>query len=502
MIFLLVTLLFLDFTGVAHLWFGWLAMIQLIPAILAVHVIIIVLLAGLTLLFGRVYCSVVCPLGVLQDGISFVSGRRKGKKSRFRYSKAISWLRYAVLGVFVLALIVGIPAIFALLDPYSAYGRVASNLFTPAYRLGNNLLAWIAGSADSYAFYSVDVWIKSWIVFGTAVFTLLFVGVLAWRNGRTYCNAICPVGTVLGFLSRFSLFRPTFDTEKCTRCGVCARNCKSSCIDSKRMTIDQSRCVVCFNCLDKCKFGAMTYKPRRLGKAAIRSAETVADVQAGADVSVHPETKDGGLTRSAFLSIAGLFAITHTLKAQQLHVDGGLAEIEKKKRPGRTTPVVPPGAQSLRNVSNHCTACQLCISACPNRVLRPSGKLSSLMQPEMTYEDGYCRPECTECSQVCPAGAIRPVTVPEKTGIAIGQAVWIKENCIVNTDEVQCNACRRNCPTGAIMQVARDPELGKSLKIPVVDKEICIGCGACEYVCPARPFSAIYVEGYIRHHEV
>jgi ferredoxin len=485
--FLLVTLLFLDFTGTAHLWFGWLAKIQSIPAILAANVAIIIALLLLGLLFGRVYCSVICPLGVLQDVISFFSGRRKGKKNRFRYSEAISWLRYAVLGIFVLALIGGIPAVFALLEPYGAYGRIASNFFTPVYRWSNNLLAWFAERADSYVFYSTDVWIKSGIAFSVAVITLVLVGILAWRKGRTYCNTICPVGTFLGLLSRISLFKPTFDMEKCTQCGLCARSCKSSCIDFKRMTIDQSRCVVCFNCIDKCKFGAMKYKPRRFGKAL---------------VPVHPETRGGGLTRSAFLSIAGLFAVAHTLKAQQLHVDGGLAEIEKKKRPNRKTPVIPPGAQSLRNMNNHCTACQLCVSACPNHVLRPSGKLLTLMQPEMTYEDSYCRPECTECSQVCPAGAIKPVTVSEKTGIAIGQAVWIKENCIVNTDEVQCNACRRNCPTGAITLVARDPALNKSLKIPVVDKEICIGCGACEHLCPARPFSAIYVEGYTRHHDV
>ena len=163
---------------------------------------------------------------------------------------------------------------------------------------------------------------------------------------------------------------------------------------------------------------------------------------------------------------------------------------------------MPPGAQGLRNMNNHCTACQLCVSACPNHVLRPSDSLSTLMQPETTYEKGYCRPECTECTQVCPNGAIRPVSVPEKTGIAIGQAVWIKENCIVNTDEKQCNACQRNCPAAAITLVARDPGQSDSLKIPVVDKEMCIGCGACEYLCPARPFSAIYVEGYVRHHDI
>jgi ferredoxin len=190
------------------------------------------------------------------------------------------------------------------------------------------------------------------------------------------------------------------------------------------------------------------------------------------------------------------------VRAQQLHVDGGLATIEDKKIPDRKTPVVPPGASGAENMKAHCTACQLCVSVCPNNVLRPSGKLATLMQPEMSFERGYCRPECTECSQVCPAGAIKPVTQADKTAVSIGQAVWIKENCVVNSDEIQCDACERHCPTGAVSLIDRNPGYSDSLKIPVVDKELCIGCGACEYLCPARPFSAIYVEGNVKHHSV
>lgn len=490
--FLLITLIFLDFTGVVHLWLGWLAKIQLVPAILAVNLGVVIGLSLLTFVFGRIYCSVICPLGVMQDGVSAVSGRRKGKKSRFRYSKAISWLRRSILGVFIAAFVAHIPAIFVLIEPYSAYGRIAGNLFAPLYRGGNNLLAWLAERADSYAFYSTEVVVKSWIVFGIAALTLVAVAILAWRNGRIYCNTICPVGTLLGFISRFSIFKPTFDTGKCTRCGVCAKNCKSSCIDAKNMIIDQSRCVTCFNCIDKCKFGAMKYQAGAFGKKESQDG----------GVAIPTADKGNGLTRSEFLSIAGLVTFTHTIKAQQIQVDGGLAEIEDKKRPLRKTPVAPPGAQGLQNMKIHCTACQLCVSTCPNHILHPSEKLSTLMQPEMNYEKGYCRPECTECAQVCPTGAIKRITVQEKTSIAIGQAVWIENNCIVNTDHVQCNICMRRCPTGAITQVALDPEQQKSLRIPVVNKEACIGCGACEYYCPARPFSAIYVEGYVRHHSI
>jgi polyferredoxin len=491
-VFVLITLLFLDFTGIFHKWFGLLAKIQLIPAILAVNVAVIIALAVLTLLFGRVYCSVVCPFGIFQDGVSHVSGRRKGKKNRFRYSKAKTWLRYSILALFIVAIVAGISVVVSLLDPYAAYGRIASNLFAPLYRLGNNLLALGAERVDSYAFYATDVWIKGWLTFGIAVVALGVVGILAWRNGRTYCNTICPMGTALGFLSRFSIFRLTFNTDKCTQCKACERGCKASCINIADMSIDRNRCVTCFNCIEKCKFGAMKYAPIKIGqkeKQVIEEIENTSDNQEG-------------FSRRNMLSLIGMLAVAGTVKAQQLHVDGGLAAIEDKKIPDRKTPLVPAGAVGLQNVKRHCTACQLCVSACPNNVLRPSNKLATFMQPEMSYERGYCRPECTECSQVCPAGAIKPVTTAEKSAISIGLAVWIKDNCIVNTDGEQCHGCEQHCPTKAITLVAIDPNDKESLKIPAVDKELCIGCGACENLCPARPFSAIYVEGNVRHHSI
>jgi len=466
------------------------AKIQLIPAILAVNVTAIIVLAILTLLFGRIYCSVICPLGVFQDGISFISGRQKGKKNRFRYSKAKSWLRYSVLGLFIISIIAGVSMVVSILDPYAAYGRIAANFFAPLYRLGNNLLALVAERANSYAFYSTEVWVKSWITFGIALLTLVIVSILAWRHGRTYCNTICPVGTFLGLLSRFSLFKPVFNNEKCNSCGLCARNCKSSCIDIKNQQIDYSRCVTCFNCIEKCKSGAMQYTLAKTNKKKqIETAATNTDEQEG-------------VSRRSALSILGVLAVSSTIKAQQLHVDGGLAEIEDKKIPNRKTPLVPPGSLSAQNMKDHCTACQLCVSACPNNILSPSKKLSTFMQPEMSYEEGYCRPECVECSQVCPTGAIKPITTADKSAISIGTAVWIKDNCVVNRDDIQCNNCERHCPTGAITLIARDPGYSDSLKIPTIDKEICIGCGACENLCPARPFSAIYVEGNVRHHSI
>ena len=129
--FTLITLLFLDFTGTLHTWFGWLAKIQFLPAVLALNIGVVLFLIVLTLLFGRIYCSVICPLGVFQDAVSWFSGKQK--KNRFRYSPALKWLRYGVLAVFILALVAGLNAFVVLLAPYSAYGRMASSLPAPVH---------------------------------------------------------------------------------------------------------------------------------------------------------------------------------------------------------------------------------------------------------------------------------------------------------------------------------------------------------------------------------
>ena len=490
--FVLVTLLFLDFTGTVHAWFGWLAKIQFLPAVLAVNFGVVAGLVLLTWLLGRVYCSVICPLGVMQDVISWISGQRKKKKYRFSYSPAVRWLRYGVLGVFVIALIAGVGSLVALLAPYSAYGRIAQNLFAPLWSWGNNGLAWLAERADSYAFYQTEVWLKSLPTLVITVVSFVVLVVLAWRNGRTYCNTVCPVGTVLGFISRYSLVRPVIDTAKCNGCTLCSRKCKASCIDAKHHRIDYSRCVACMDCIDTCRQGAISY---RLQTKRYQAEET-------ADPKLHVDEGQVDAARRSFLTGVGVLAATSIVRAQEKKVDGGLAVIADKKIPDRTTPIVPPGAQGLRNMAQHCTGCQLCVSVCPNGVLRPSGKLATLMQPEVSYERGYCRPECTKCSEVCPAGAILKITLADKSAIQVGHAVWVKANCVPLTDGVDCGNCARHCPSGAITMVASDPDNPDSPKIPAINTECCIGCGACENLCPARPFSAIYVEGHEQHRTI
>ena len=475
-----ITLLFLDFTGALHGWLGWMAKIQFLPAVLAVNVAVIVGLVLLTLIFGRVYCSVICPLGVFQDGVAHLSvARKRRKKDRkpYSYSPELKWLRYGVWVVFVIALLVGVQALVALLAPYSAWGRIVQNLFQPVYIWVNNLFAAIAERANSYAFYDKEVWLRSLPTFIIAVITLVAVVILAWKNGRTYCNTICPVGTTLSFFSRFAMFRPMIDKSVCVKCKSCEHHCKASCIDVENQKIDYSRCVTCFNCIDSCKLGGLKYR------FAWGKKDKIAG-QAG---------NDGG--RRAFITGTALAVGAATLKAQEKKVDGGFAAILDKEVPERDIPVTPPGSKSVKDFYRRCTACQLCVAECPNNVLRPSTDLQHLMQPEMSYERGYCRPECTRCSELCPTGAIRKITKEEKTQYHVGTARVNPDLCVVEQG-IECGNCARHCPAGAI-KLVKDEETG--YRRPTVDESRCIGCGACENLCPARPISAITVNGRHNH---
>ena len=329
-----------------------------------------------------------------------------------------------------------------------------------------------------------------------AIATLVTVVILAWKNGRTYCNTICPIGTTLSFFSRFSMFRPVIDASKCKGCHVCERKCKAACIDSVSKKIDYSRCVDCFNCIDNCKSNAINYR-------FVWCAPKTETSEAA------PEDK----TRRAFLvgsalalggtALSGIKASAQGETEEEIEIqgEGGFADIIPKIKPERTVAITPFGSESVEKFYKHCTACQLCVSVCPNEVLRPSGSLMRLMQPEMSFERGYCRPECVKCSEVCPTGAILKITAAEKTQWKVGTAHINYELGLVDKGEVEeCGNCARHCPADAIHLVRKEVN-GKTVRIPSVEEEKCIGCGACENLCPSRPLSAITVDGYQIHHK-
>ena len=466
----LITFYFLDFAEILPNSFHRLAHIQFIPALVSLSFITLAVLILTTLLFGRIYCCTICPMGIFQDIVTWISKKTAKKKKRFRYSPARNILRWGVLGATVVAFLLNFTVILGLLDPYSAFGRMVVNVFKPVYMLGNNLLESIFSRFDNYTFYQVDASLLSISSFIIGLVTFLLIGFLAWKYGRTWCNTMCPVGTLLGFVSRFSLFKIRIDAEKCNHCGLCATKCKASCINSKEQAIDYSRCVDCFDCLGACRQNALRY-----------TLPSGTKEKAAADAS-----------KRRFL-VAGLTtaAVAPEVMAQAQNVVAAASGMKSEKR---TIPITPPGSISQEHFQAHCTSCHLCVSKCPSHVLKPAFMeygLGGMMQPTVYFEKGFCNFDCTVCGDVCPNKAILPLKKEQKHLTQMGKVVFIKENCIVYRDGTSCGACSEHCPTQALSMIP----FKDGLTIPHVDTDICVGCGGCEYICPVRPFRAVYIEG-------
>ena len=430
----------------------------------------------LTLVAGRVYCSVICPLGILQDVIARLprTGKKKNKRKKYKYEAPRNLLRYSILTVTVICTIAGSTAALAWLDPYSNFGKIAENVFGMIYKSLNNLLS-AAGISSLYY-----VSLKSFEIFSFAfsILVLLVVGVMAVMRGRLFCNTICPVGALLALASRFSIFKLMLDPKHCNSCGMCATRCKSQCIDSKNRTLDFSRCVTCYNCIDSCNRNAVGYKFALQAKPKTVARQSSSD---NADVN---QSKRRFVASTLAVAGAAIAAKSQTSKPQHDHK--------------RKNPISPPGSQSVQHLLSKCTACHLCISQCPTQVLKPAFLqygLTGIMMPVMDYKASFCNFECTRCSEVCPNGALLKVETEEKRLLQIGRVKFARELCVVYTDETDCGACSEHCPTKAISMV----EYKDVLRIPEIDPNICIGCGGCEYICPVRPLVAMQVDGNVKH---
>ncbi|MFO7789727.1 MAG: 4Fe-4S binding protein [Bacteroidota bacterium] len=481
----LLGLFFLDFaeffppefiTGVLFL--------QFIPSLLKFFTVFSLVATGfiivfiLTLLFGRVYCSTVCPLGIMQDVISYLKRKfTKKKRYNYKYIKSIPWLRYSLLGVTVAFLLAGNILLLGLLDPYSIFGRITSDLFRPFFSGATNFVASALNSFDIYAVNKVDI---RTIHFEVIIIPIIFLILVVWMSlskGRLYCNTICPVGTFLGLVSKVSIFQIKLDESTCTKCGLCENACKGECIDYTALKVDFSRCVGCFNCLSVCPASSASYKLNDLYKAKKAVPETTVNNNHGTD-------------RRKFVGgfLLALLGASKLAKAQNIVSSNATTEIERKH------PVSPPGSKTTERFNNACTACHLCVNVCPTDVLQPAVLqygYRGLMQPRLDNHAGYCNYECTLCGDVCPTGAILPISTQEKKLTQIGRARFVKENCIVETEGTDCGSCAEHCPTKAVRMV----DYKNNLRIPEVTEDICIGCGACEYACPTAPYKAIYVEG-------
>jgi len=422
-----------------------------------------------TFLGGRLYCSHVCPLGTLQD-IFIWSAKRNFKHRKYPYVKPHYALHYGITLVVIIGALCGSFFLLNLVEPFSSFGRILSNLVRPLIILLNNAAALLLTKEQIFFLYEIPL--KGLSVSVVAV-TLIFLGGLFWLSyfhGRYFCNTFCPVGGVLSFFSRFSIFRITIDHEHCIDCGLCERVCRSRCIDSAKREIEFAACVGCFDCLSSCPTVGMRYSFGR-AKTPVRTP--------------HDEGRRGIL---AAASSGILWAMTMKQPAPSS---------EPTYEQTRKKPVVAPGARTVERFTSRCTACHLCVSTCPTHVLQPSFfefGLVGVMQPRMDYSVSYCNFDCTLCGRVCPTGAIQPVLQEEKKILQIGKTHFVKEDCIVETKKTDCGACSEHCPTKAVRMVP----YGK-LTIPEVDNQYCIGCGACEHACPATPRKAIFVQSNAVH---
>jgi polyferredoxin len=471
--FVPIVLTFLDFTGKLPVQLHTVIHLQWVPSLLSISVGSLVFLVVLSLAFGRLYCSVICPLGIMQDISSWKSTwipRRKRK--RYSYAKPHNILRYSILVITILAFLASSSLLVVFFDPYSIFGRLMTQLIRPLFIAANNVLVVPIAHVGVYSMYRVEQMPFNLMVFVVSALFFVLVAVMSWFWGRMYCNTICPVGTFLGIFSKFSLFKIEIEQSSCTQCSACEMKCKSQCIDSLKMEVDDSRCVSCFNCLSVCKKGGVKY--------AFRYANNKSETKT-------PSTTTDTHKRAFLITSGAIFAGLVTAKTQRFtgKQDSYLSRI----------PILPPGAFDAAHFHQHCTGCQLCVAKCPMQVLKPASLqygLSGIMQPHLTFSTHvYCNYECTICSDVCPTNALRRLNVEEKKVAQIGVAQFRKEMCVVYSENKDCGACSEHCPTQAVHMIP----FKNGLTIPEVTPNLCIGCGGCESICPVSPYQAIYVEG-------
>ena len=443
-----------------------------------------------TWLFGRLYCSCLCPLGILQDVV--IWGRHRLAKSKKwrrvlpkspQFVTSYGWLKYSLLCLFLACLVTGSTIIVTVLDPYSIFGRTMYDIVRPVVATGYNLVVTLLEHSRIYSFPKMAIGsiglfnaLSAWLMLATIV-------VLAWRSDRGYCNNICPVGSLLGLVSRFSLFKIRLQ-PKCRQCKVCQSHCKGRCLDISAGRVDHANCVACFNCLGDCRQSAVVYG------------------MAGRSLPVEPHarqqdnTQTDDLSRRQFLLNSG--AVLTGATGSLLTLDA-IKQRDLNTLRRQPSLIIPPGAVNLERFTRTCTACHLCIVHCPSKVLKPAGleyHFSGIWQPRLEYTKSFCEYECNACSQVCPTGAIQKAPLEAKKLVQIGTVQLIENLCMVFAKKKDCSACAEHCPTQAIYTLPYETKLFA----PHVKTEFCIGCGACEFACPVAP-KAVVVKGHLTHQQ-
>jgi len=440
-----------------------------VPAVLFLSLTVILL----TLLFGRVFCSFVCPLGTLNNAVSFFERKRvEGRGEKRKGQNVKYYLLLFVLGGALAGLEVA-----GIFDPISVMIRSLSLSVIPLFDwLVRSLLEPIYAAGIPVVSPGADVLLsvleKTVLPFRSPVFRqtlligLIFGGILALNRLRTrfWCRYVCPLGALLGLVSRFQLLKLRMN-EKCTACGECEEVCQGGAAPHLRDGWSPSECLSCFNCDAQCPFGALEWK-----------------------FSLEKGTRDRmDLGRRWVLgSIAGGIAAV------------GLTRVSPAW--ARTDPYLirPPGALKEEDFLARCIRCGECMKVCITGALQPTlfeGGLLAIWTPVLAPKMGYCEFNCTLCGQVCPTGAIKRLELEEKHKFKIGLAFIDKNRCLPYAQGVPCIVCEEHCPTPEKAIRFREIKApnGKVVKAPVVDLDLCIGCAICEYKCPVRDIPAIRV---------
>ena len=444
--------------------------LQIVPAVLralsggAAALIAAACILLLTLIVGRVYCSSICPLGTLQDIFSRLN-RGRNSVRRFRYRPQNYILHYGLLLLAAALAVGGSMTLLYLLEPFSTFGRLASTLLRPLAVAANNGVAAGLTALGSYAVFTVPFRVQSAVVIIGGVVSLAVLFVMSYTRGRLFCNTLCPAGALLGIVARYSLLKIAIDKSACKDCGLCEKVCKTGCMDSAEMRLDFNACVACFNCFDACPTVGLRFRrPRR-------------------QEEVPMNRRRRHVLRGAAGAAAMLVMPPDTLRAVLPAPTGKSRSL---------LPITPPGSGGIERFTSRCTACHLCVSQCPTQVLTPAFLeygAGGIFQPRMDYSVSPCTYECTVCGNVCPTGAILPLTTDAKKLVQIGKAKFVRDDCIVITKKTECGACSEHCPTKAVHMVKTEGHF-----LPEVNDDICIGCGSCEHPCPSTPNKAIYVD--------
>ncbi|GHV73829.1 ferredoxin [Spirochaetia bacterium] len=423
--------------------------------------VIVILL--LTLVFGRVFCSVLCPLGASQELFWRVGGlfrRKKGKRKDTSQSAA---------GI-------GVP------KPGKPERKgIVRRGYRPAPRV-RYVMPLLVGAGVAFSFAPLMMFFDPISIFGrgivalrgllfggTAAFSLILaipmvlILLIALFRGRAFCSW-CPVGVTLGLFSSAAPLGMKVSPH-CVSCGLCEKKCPTGCIDSRKKTIERDRCVLCFSCVDVCPTGIAAYGPQ--GKAAVSGEARRVFLKGAGKVS---------------LVCGAAYLLGPSLKLFSRPVDLALANLPE----GETLPILPPGAKNLIHFTSRCIGCHACVAACPANIITAKDD----PHPRLDYTGeatAACQFNCVECGRVCPTGAITRLSVEEKHRTRLALSTLYFERCVVNTRHESCGACAEVCPTGALTMIPYSEPGIPFLTRPVYDERYCIGCGACLAACPAEP---------------